>query len=153
MPAPTRGQIRRAKLVEHIVDFGDDVQVTFVFDANKMTDGWMADWARHEEETNVPQLNAMLADLIESWDILEDEGGAPIAPTAEEIGSLFAVPDKLLLIKEFAGLPSDAEGNASRNISFSPQTDSSSTPGNPPNGQPPLPTPETSVSPSLTHPT
>ena len=78
MPA-TRSQIRRPKLVDHTVDFGEDVMVTFTFDANKMTDAWLADWSKHEEDTNAPQLNEMLADLIERWDILESDEGQPLA--------------------------------------------------------------------------
>jgi hypothetical protein len=152
MPA-TRSQIRRPKLVDHTVDYGDGVTITFRFDANKMTDGWMADWAKHEEDTNAPQLNAMLADLIESWDILEADDGPPVPVTAEEIGNLFSLPDKIGLMKEFIGLPSDAEGNASRNISSSPSSDSTSTPASRQNGPQPSATPEPSASPSLTHPT
>jgi citrate synthase len=133
MPA-TREQVRRPKIIDHTVDFGDGVMITFSFDANKMTDEWMDEWTRHEEESNVPQLNAMLADLIERWDILEHEGGPTIPVSAEEIGKLFALPVKLRLMREFLGLPSDAEGNASTNTSSTPSSTSSSMQESLPNG-------------------
>jgi hypothetical protein len=152
MPA-TRDQVRRPKIVDHTVDFGEGVTITFSFDANKMTDGWIADWTRLEDESNAPQMNEMLEDLIERWDILETEGGPVIPVSAEEIGKLFSLPDKLRLFKEFVGLPSDAEGNASRNTSSSPNDASSSMPVSRPNGQSMSPTPEPSASPSLTPPT
>jgi hypothetical protein len=152
MPA-TRGQIRRPKHVQHTVDFGEDVSVTFTFDANKITDAWMDEWTRHEEESNVPQINAMLADLIETWDILEDENGPAVPVSADEVGALFSLPDKLMLMREFCGLPQDSEGNASRNISSTQSSDSTSTPASHPNGQQTSATPEPVASPSLTHPT
>jgi hypothetical protein len=152
MPA-TRSQIRRQKLIQHTVDFGDDVTIAFVFDANKMTDDWMDEWGRLEEQSKVPQMNAMLANLIEKWDLLEDEGGPVVPISAEEIGKLFSLRDKLRLMKEFAGLPTDAEGNASANISSSPSMDSTSEQASPPNGQLTSPTPMPSASPSLTQPT
>lgn len=152
MPA-TRSQVRRQKLVTHSVDFGDGVVIAFTFDANKMTDAWMEQWTRHEQEESAPQLNASLADLIEAWDILETEDGPPVPVTADEIGNLFSLRDKLRLMHEFAGLPSDAEGNASGNTSSSPTTGSSSTPEIHPNGQSTSPTPAPSASPSSTVPT
>lgn len=145
MPA-TRSQIRRPKVIDHTVDFGDGVTICFTFDANKMTDAWMADWSEAEETSDVPQLNAMLADLIEAWDLLETEGGPVVPVIAEEIGKLFSLPDKFRLLKEFIGLPSDAEGNASRITSSSPSISSSSTPESPPNGQSPSTSPEPSAS-------
>lgn len=152
MPA-TRSQIRRQKIVSHTVDFGDGVTVAFMFDVNKITDAWMDDWTRHEEETNAPQLNQMLAELIERWDILEDEGGPSVPVSADEVGKLFSLPDKIRLMKEFIGLPSDAEGNASKNTSSSPSSDSSLTQVSPPNGQSPSQTPEPVASPSSPLPT
>jgi hypothetical protein len=149
MPA-TRSQIRRSKIVEQTVDFGEGVTVTFTIDANKMTDGWMADFVRHEEESNVPQINAMLVDLIERWDIVEDEGGALVPVNEEEIGKLFSMPDKVKLMKAFAVLPSDAEGNASRNISSTPSTDSMSEQASLQNGQQTSQTPTPLASPSST---
>lgn len=151
--AATRSQVRRSKIVSHTVSFGDGVEVAFTFDANKMTDGWMEDWTKHEEDTNIRQLNAMLADLILSWDILEEENGPVVPITPEEIGKLFTLSDKFNLLKEFVGLPSDAEGNASKNTSSSASSDSSLTQVSPPNGQSPSPTPTPVASPSSPLPT
>ena len=39
-------KLRRAVIVNHTVDFGDDVTVKFVYDRNKITDAWMGQWER-----------------------------------------------------------------------------------------------------------
>lgn len=151
MPA-TRSQIRRPKLVDHTIGFGDGASVTFTFDANKLTDAWMDEWQQAERDPDTSLLNLQLADLIERWDILETDDGPPVPVTAEEIGKLFSLRDKLELIREFVGLPSDAEGNASRNTSSTPSTASTSTPEPRRNGQPPSETPAPSESRSSPHP-
>lgn len=152
MPA-TRSGLRRPKHVDCPVDFGEGEVVTFVIDANKMTDAWMDDWSRAEKEAGESKLNAMLDDLIEAWDIYEHEGG-PLVPVSEtEIGKLFSLSAKSQMMREFGDLPSDAEGNASRNISSTPGDVSSSTPASPQNGPSPSPTPEPVASPSSTQPT
>jgi hypothetical protein len=156
----TRSQIRRARVIGHRVDFGEGVVVTFWYDRNKMTDVWMADWQEHERQSNAPKLNEMLADLIDRWDILENEGGPFIPVSAEAIGELFSLPDKLELMKEFmtAGVPTSAEGEASSGLSsVSPLEQSTdSTAPQPervpqlPNGDQPSPSLEPSRSPSPT---
>src|SRR5262245_60781709 len=148
----TRSQLRAPKWIDHSIDFGGPV-VTFTFDANKITDAWLDEWARNEKDSDAPQINAMLADLIERWDILETEGGPVVPVSAEEIGKLFSLPAKIQMVKEFAAQPSDAEGNASSTISSTPSTGSTAEPGALPNGQSMSPTPERSASLSSTQPT
>jgi hypothetical protein len=152
MPA-TRSQRRRRKPIVHAVNFGDGEVINFTFDANKITDEWMERWMEAERQSDAPQLNAMLADVIEEWDLLEDEGGPVIAVTATEIGKLFTLRDKYRLLREFIGLPSDAEGNASESTSSSPSSDFVSAPASPQNGPPTSPTPEPVASPSSPQPT
>jgi hypothetical protein len=150
--AATRAQIRRAKVIGHKVDFGDDVIVTFWYDRNKITDAWMQDWKTHEEQAKTPALNEMLADLIERWDIIETEGGPEIPVSKETIGDLFGLPDKIYLMTELytAGMPSSEEGNASPITSSIPSEGSSSKPESPQNGQEPSPSPAPLASPSPT---
>ena len=89
----TAGQLRRAVIVNHTIDFGDNVTVKFVYDRNKITDSWMGQWEQLEAERNAPLMNAMLDDLILGWDVT-NEDGTPFPKTEENIGFLFALPDK-----------------------------------------------------------
>lgn len=150
MPA-TPSQLRRPRVVSHTIDFGDDVMVRFDYDRNKMTDVWMDEWTRLETEADTPRLNEMLADLIVSWDVV-NEDGSPFPMTAENIGYLFALPDKAHVFQELitASVPSRAEGNASSERSSMPPSDSTPPPQTPQNGPATLPLPAPSASPSPT---
>lgn len=143
MPA-TRSQLRRPVIVEHKVDFGDGVEVMFRYDRNKITDAWVREWTRHEEEQNAGALNEVLGDLIEAWDVLNDDG-TPCPITADMIGELLSYPDKIKVLQELmtASVPSRAEGNASSASSASPSTDSMQEQPSSPNGS------DTSGSPSV----
>ena len=150
MPA-TPSQFRRPVLRSHTVDFGDGVEVAFRYDRNKITDAWYAEWQRLEGEQDANALNKALADLIESWDVVNDDG-SPVPPTAENISYLFNLPDKGYVIAELmkASVPSRAEGNGSGSTSSIPVMDSTSSPGNHrPSPQPSLsPPPSASQSPT-----
>lgn len=150
MPA-TPSQFRRPIIVDHAVEFGDGVAVTFRFDRNKITDAWMREWTRMEEAQDVNALNTALADLIESWDMVGDDG-QPFPPTAENISYLFNLPDKAFVIGELmrASVPARAEGNASASTSATPATASTPSPVSPPNGLAPSPSPAPLASPSPT---
>ena len=55
----TPGQLRRAVVVNHTIDFGEGdfgegVTVNFVYDRNKITDAWMNQWTLLETERNAP---------------------------------------------------------------------------------------------------
>jgi hypothetical protein len=147
----TPGQLRRAVIVNHTIDFGDGVTVKFVYDRNKITDAWMGEWERLETERNAPLMNAMLADLILGWDVV-NEDGTPFPMTEENIGYLFALPDKGRIFGELvqAAVPSRAEGNASSELSSTPQPGSTPPAPTPPNGPVPSVSPEPSTAPSLT---
>jgi hypothetical protein len=147
----TPSQFRRPIIVDHTVDFGDDITITFRFDRNKITDAWLREWTRMEDEKDVNALNVSLADLIDSWDMVGDDGAA-FPPTVENISYLFTIADKAFVIGELmkASVPTRAEGNASANISATADTASTLSPASPPNGLPPSPSPSPSAVPSLT---
>lgn len=132
---PSVSSIRRPIIRDHVIDFGDDVQVTFRFDRNKITDAWIQEWTRLEGEENVGAINLVLADLIDEWDILEDDETA-CPPTAENIGRLFSLADKGTIVRELmtATVPTDAEGKASSAPSNTPPSSSGPQPPMSPNG-------------------
>ena len=152
--------MRRTKIIGHPVDFGDGTEVIFWYDRNKMTDVWLEEWQEHEKKTNVPALNEMLADLIDRWDLVEEEGGPEIPVSAVEIGRLFSLPVKLFLMQQLltAGVPSRAEGEAlgAPWSDSPPEQSTASMPPQPekpqtlPNGDAPSPLPAPSASPSPT---
>lgn len=112
----SRERIRRPRIVAHVVRFSEDVEVTFWYDRNKITDAWMGEWREHEEASNASALNEMLADLVERWDVYEDDAMTALVPlSAASIGELFSLPDKVQLMGELftATIPSSAEGEAS----------------------------------------
>ena len=150
MPA-TPSQLRRPVVVAHTVTFGDGVDVTFQFDRNKITDAWLQEWSRLEEERNTSAINEMLVDLVVSWDVVNDDG-SPYPLTAEAIGFLFTLPDKGRLVQELmrASVPSESEGKASSVPGSTPSLDSVPLPQTPQNGHTPSPSPEPSASPSTT---
>ena len=147
----TPAQLRRPVIVNHDVDFGDGVTVKFVYDRNKITDAWMAQWERLESEQAAPQMNAMLDDLITSWDIT-NEDGTPYKKDPDSIGYLFALPDKGRIFEELvkAAIPSRAEGNDLSERSSMPQPVSTPPAPTPPNGPAPSVSPEPSTARSLT---
>ena len=53
----------------------------------------MNQWTLLETERNAPLMNAMLDDLILGWDVV-NEDGTPFPKTEDNIGYLFALPDK-----------------------------------------------------------
>lgn len=136
MPVPS--QIRRAIVVDHTIDFGG-VEVTFRFDRNKITDTWMNAWTALENEQATGAINIALADLIEDWDI-RNEDGTPYPPTPENIGYLFSLSDKGRIVKELmtAGEPTRAEGEDSAATSSSAKPSSTVPPESPQNGLAPL---------------
>lgn len=151
MPA-TLSQLRRPILVDHTVDFGDDIVVTFRFDRNKITDAWLREWAQLEATPDATSaINQALADLIHAWDITNDDGSA-FPPTADNIGAVFSLPDKSSLVQELmqAGRPTRAEGKASSEPSSTPPSTSEAPAPTSPNGPTTLPSPAGSASPSLT---
>ncbi len=150
MPA-TPGQIRRPVIVNHTVDFGDGVSVKFVYDRNKITDAWMNEWSALEEQADVSKLNETMDDLILSWDVV-NEDGSPFPKTAENIGYLFALPDKGRIFQELvtASTPTRAEGNVSPEPSNTPQSDSAPPQPTPQNGPAPSASATVSASPSPT---
>ena len=99
MPA-TPSQLRRPILVDRTVDFGDGVTVTFRIDRNKITDAWFRQWQNLEADMNVAAVNDMLADLIHSWDVVNDDG-TPYPVSSANISDLFSVPDKGRLVEAF----------------------------------------------------
>jgi hypothetical protein len=110
MPA-TPSQLRRPIIIDHTVDFGDDVTVTFRYDRNKITDAWMREWNELERSQEGHSMNEMLVDLLHGWDVV-NEDGTPYPLTVESLAYLFNLPDKMRLIGELvtASAPSDAEG-------------------------------------------
>jgi hypothetical protein len=150
MPA-TPSQLRRPVVVNHTIDFGDGVTVKFVFDRNKLTDAWMNEWTRIENERNAPQMNAMLDDLVMSWDVLEEDG-SPYPKNPETIGFLFTIGDKGRIFEDLidASVPSRAEGNASSERTSTPSSASTPPQETPPNGTVPSlsPAPSASLSPT-----
>jgi hypothetical protein len=111
---PAISQLRRPIIIQHSVDFGDEVVIAFRYDRTKITDAWLRRWTELETAENIGAINSVLAELIEGWDVTDDEG-APFPPTAENIGFLFNLNDKGMLVRELmqASIPSRAEGNAS----------------------------------------
>jgi hypothetical protein len=151
MPA-TPSQLRRPIIVDHTVDFGDDITVKFGFDRNKITDVWMREWVRLEQEPDATsKLNEMLADLITGWDVV-NEDGSPYPMTAEAIGVLFSLPDKGRIFQELveASAPSRAEGNVSSAPTSTQRSDFTEQVATPPNGTVTSPLPELSAAPSQT---
>lgn len=150
MPA-TPSQLRRPIVVDHTIDFGDGATVLFRFDRNKITDAWLQEWSRLEEDRNVSAINEVLADLIVSWDV-QNEDGTPYPLTAEAIGFLFNLPDKSRIVQELmrASVPGEAEGKASpaTSVEVSPASSVTETPS--PNGAPTSTLQPVSASPSPT---
>ena len=96
-------------------------------------------------------MNAMLDDLILGWDVV-NEDGTPFPKTEDNIGYLFALPDKGRIFQELveAAVPSRAEGNASSERSSTQPQASTQPQGTPLNGPAPSVSPEPSTAPSLT---
>jgi hypothetical protein len=143
----TPSQLRRPIIVNHTVDFGDEVTVKFVFDRNKITDAWMQTWVRLESEPDASgKLNEMLADLVVQWDVV-NEDGSPYPMNAEAMGTLFSLPDKGRIFQELvrASVPSDAEGKASSAPTSIPSSDSTLPQAPSPNGTAASPSPELSA--------
>lgn len=109
---PSVAHFRKPRVVNHTVDFyGEGVK--FVYDANKLRDSWINEWAALEARSDGSKLNEMLNDLIIAWDITNDDGSAyPKTPEAME---LFTIPDKTKIMRELmvALNPTSEEGNAS----------------------------------------
>jgi hypothetical protein len=151
MPA-TREQIRRARVIGHLVDFGEGVTVQFWYDRNKITDAWVADWTEQEQQAGAARMNEMISDLLDRWDVLEYDGGPVVPLSAKTIGELFSWPDKIHLMRELmtSGIPTSEEGNGSSDTSSTASTDSLPRPETLQNGPEPSPSPVPSTSPSPT---
>jgi hypothetical protein len=150
MPA-TPNSLRRPKLKTISLDFGEGDCVSFTFDRNKITDAWMEDWDRLEQERDIALMNEALADLIIAWDIV-NEDGSPYESSAEHIGFLFNIADKALILREMitATAPTEAEKRGSSKLSSTPSSDSTEQAPNSPNGSETSPLPAPSASPSPT---
>lgn len=110
---PAVSHFRKPRVVNHAIDFyGEGVK--FVYDANKLRDSWLNEWAALEAQSDGGKLNEMLDDLIIAWDITNDDGSA-FPKNAETIGELFTIPDKTTILRELmtALNPTSEEGNAS----------------------------------------
>jgi hypothetical protein len=150
MPA-TPSSLRRPKLATVQLDFGEGDIVAFTFDRNKITDAWMEEWARAEEERDTGFMNEALADLIVRWDIKGDDGSA-YDPSAEHIGHLFTVADKASILREMmmATVPTEVEKRGSSTPSATPPSNSLRPPQDSPNGSTTSPSPTPSTAPSST---
>ncbi len=149
----TPSHFRKPRVVNHSIDFwGGDVK--FVYDANKLRDSWINEWAAVEAQGDAGKLNEMLDDLIINWDVT-NEDGTPFSKTAQTIGELFTIPDKTLILRELmtAMNPSSEEGNASSTSSgvSAPVAESSAPePTISPNGSTTTESQNVSASPSVT---
>jgi hypothetical protein len=124
------------------------IEVTF--DRNKVTPAWVTLAQQRDEDQDTLSLPKALADVLISWDVLNDDG-TPFEPTPENIAVLSypAQSDLLRRIME-AAVPSRAEGNASPEPSSIPPSGSEAPAVTPPNGQVTSALPELSASPSPT---
>lgn len=149
---PTRSQVHKPKLTQAVIDLGDDYTLTIVFDRNKITPAWIdaADTAAKVDQ-NIYAVSGALAEVIESWDLYEDDGVTVVPITGEEIGALsFEALSVIMQSMIEASAPSSAEGNALSEPRSTQPGDSTEQLPTPPNGQQTLQSPTPSASPSLT---
>jgi len=123
--------------------------MTIVIDANKVTRRWAKE---ADGGGDAYGLYAGLCEVIESWDVTNDDG-TPFDVTVENLASLdLTIADDAAIVTQIVegSVPSDAEGKASAHTSATPNTGYTKSPASLPNGQPTLPSPNVSESPSLT---
>ena len=135
-------EITRQKPVEAVIDLGDGDTITLQFDRNMVTPAWV------EEGRKDAFLSRALAEVILSWDVVNDDG-SPYEPTAENLAVFsFDAQSRLLEHIVEAAVPSRAEGNASSAPTSTPPTGSTPLPATPQNGMVTSPSPVLSASPS-----
>jgi hypothetical protein len=149
MPA-TPSHFRRPRVVNHTIDFFG-VEVKFVYDANKLRDSWINEWAAIEQKSDGGKLNEMLDDLILGWDIRNDDG-TEYPKSTETIGELFTIPDKSIILRELmlALNPTEDEKGGSSEPSSTLSTDSTAPAETSPNGSETSQSQTVSASPSVT---
>ena len=149
MPA-TRSHLTRPKPRQVVVDLGDGDIINVVFDSNRITPAWMRDAETRDSERDALSLSKALAEVIMRWEVTDDDGSV-FEPNADNIAVL-SYPAQAQLLERIieAAIPSSAEGEGSRNTSFSPSTTSVVEPVSLPNGRAPSISQEPSTSPSST---
>ena len=147
-----RSQSRRPKPTEAMIDLGDGDTLNIVFDRNEITPAWVEHAQRKaNEDADAYALAFALAEVVQSWDLFEDDGVTPVATTGDEIGQLsFPTLADLTAAIVRSGTPSRAEGNATSERSSTPPADYTPPPGTPQNGPATSPSPVPSASPSPT---
>lgn len=132
------GHLNRPKAKSLAIDLGEGDTINIVFNVNAITPALLE-----------LAIKDALPQTIMEWDVTKD--GQPFPPTPENVASL-SYPIQHALVAEIvaAAKPSDAEGNASGNISSTPSTDSMPEPASLLNGQEPSSSPTVSASPSPT---
>ena len=137
---------------DHPVEIREGLIVTFRFDRMKINDEWILHWTQLEEAQSTGAINEVLGDLIEDWDVFENDEATKVPPTAENVGRYFNLETKGRIVRELmmAAPPSRAEGKASSAPSSTPPLGSTAPPLTSPNGPMTLPSPAPSTSPSLT---
>lgn len=134
--------ITRQKPVEAVIDLGDGDTITLQFDRNMVTPAWV------EEGRKDSFLSRALAEVILSWDVVNDDG-SPYQPTPENLAVFsFDAQSRLLEHIVEAAVPSRAEGNVSSAPTSTPPTDFTLPAPTPQNGMVTSPSPELSASPS-----
>jgi hypothetical protein len=146
---PARSSLKRPHPVEVVFE-AEGETVTIVFDRNRITQGWAKRIQQGMESQDMEAAISGMLEVLQSWDVVEEDG-SPTPLSAEVLSDLpLGVLANLNIAIAEAAMPSSEEGNGSSNTSSTPPTDSSSKLESPPNGQEPLPSPQSSASPSLT---
>jgi hypothetical protein len=142
-------ELTRPKIVEATFAF-DSENVTFGLDRNRVTLAWASRVQQSQKEFDAIVLAEVLAEVVASWDITQDDGVA-FPPTAENMAVL---PTRFLLaLSEAVGdaaVPSDAEGKASAERPATPSSGSEAPQPTSPNGHSTSLSPAPSASPSPT---
>ena len=146
---PTRSSVHRPKPTTATIDLGDGETLTLVFDRDRITPDWLR--ASQEATEDAYVFATALAEVIDSWDLYEEDGVTLVPTSADEIATLsFDALAAILKAIGEAAAPSRAEGNASSKPSSIPPSDSTAPPSTPQNGPVTSPSPELSASPSPT---
>lgn len=144
---PKIGELTRVKPVTVPVDLGDGDVVSLVFNRNAITPAWMEAAGERDAADDNLSLPKMIADVIVSWDITDDEGG-DYPPTGENIAVL-SFPSQQALLRRIleSAVPGSEEKNATGSTSSTPTPSSSSELASRQNGQEPSSSPSSSASP------
>ena len=142
--------LTRTKPTTASVDLGDGDTIQLTFDRNKVTPAWVTVAQRRDEEQDTLSVPKALADVLLSWDVVNDDG-TEFPPTPENIAVFsYPVQTRLLEMVLAAAVPTRAEGNASANTSATAAPDSTSSQVTHQNGLAPSPSLAPSASPSPT---